>query len=231
MAIVGCPDSATRKAQSQIAQQKSELNPNEIVQQCGYKVILTEEEVEKLFEELSQNSEIPFEYVIDCCFAKAHKMYLIIKSKNILAQKYWLFEKDFDKMNIRGDLKPRDQSGKPLIQFGHPVEFGFHVAPIVKVAKNDGTVEDYILDPSIANQPITKNELKNIMGNPPGLYEEISHGEAYYQNQKNGHVKGASKFLIFPTPYQEDPEGKKTTMSLHQHTFYYNNMKNINKNN
>jgi hypothetical protein len=170
---------------------------------------ITKPEAEALFKELAKQPQIPFDYPVDCCYARAHEMGRIMESKSIKSQKYWLFDKNWGSPESQASLAPKDKSGDP-VKFPDssgerkPVKWVYHVAPIVKVKQEDGSVTDMVMDPSIASEPVTTAKWRSIQGNPDGAYDQVTDSGAFFANSKNG-IR------------QEDADGSKTKERLKEH--------------
>lgn len=108
--------------------------------------ILSESEIQQLFQELSSQSHIPFGYPEDGCYARAQEMSLILDKKGITTGKVF----------IEGDLRV-DTTNSPK---GY-VEWWYHVAPIVFVNK-DNKLEPYVLDPSLFDKAVPLTEWTEI---------------------------------------------------------------------
>ena len=108
--------------------------------------VISLEYARELFNEMSSQECIPFGYPEGGCYARAHKMSRLLEDKGVISGKVWI------KGNLRVDtLKgPKDY-----------VEWGFHVAPIVKV-KNGEKEEVYVIDPSVSSAPVSIDEWPNI---------------------------------------------------------------------
>ena len=87
---------------------------------------------------------IPFQYVVDGCYARAHKM------KQILQDKYgYTCDKVFSYEGASGSL---------AVDAGDCcVYWWYHVAPLVKVKTNYGIVQ-YVMDPSMFDHPVSINK-------------------------------------------------------------------------
>lgn len=145
---------------------------------------LTEQEAQDLFQQLQAQEHIPFDYPVDCCYSRANEMSRILEAKGIASRKYWLF----------ADLEGRLGKGKSLLtplKGGQPVEFFnvetgrreavewlYHVAPVVKVRKSDGSLAETILDPSVAGQPVSPEQWRKIQGDPVACQERCTDGPA-----------------------------------------------------
>ena len=92
--------------------------------------ILSENEIQQLFQELNSKSHIPFGYPEDGCYARAQEMSLILDKKGVTTGKVF----------IEGDLRV-DTTNSPK---GY-VEWWYHVAPIVFVKKNNKLVSTQAL--------------------------------------------------------------------------------------
>jgi hypothetical protein len=174
------------------------------------KKTLTENEANKLFHELSANKNIPFDYPVDCCFSRAHSMCRTITNKGIDCKKNWYFDQDWGTQKQKASLHPRDADGS-VVSFpdrksgkNEPVQWVYHVAPTVRVEKADGTIQDMVMDPSLADRPLTKDEWKARQGNPLGAYEEDTDSKPYFSNKKHDY-------------YEYDPEMKETCAQLEIH--------------
>lgn len=194
------------------------------------KTVLTEKEANDIFDELAHNKEIPFDYPVDCCYSRAHEMCHIIESKHIQCRKYWLFDKDWGTTSMNPSLRPADTKGNP-ISFpdnsgnDRQVNWVYHVAPMVKVENSDGSVEDRIIDPSISDKPLTKQEWEKRMGNPPGAYAEQSDSKSYFENKKIGVTPGGTNSYA----YEQDPTGQKAKEKMKEHSTNRDNNLNATK--
>ena len=174
------------------------------------KKTLTEKEASQLFQTLKANKNIPFDYPVDCCYSRAHSMCRTMENKGIDCQKLWYFDQDWGKDGASNSLSPHKPDGSavsfPDVTTGvsKPVTWVYHVAPTVKVKKADGTIQDMVMDPSLADRPLTKDEWKAIQGTPKGAYEEVTDSKPYFSNKKVGYS-------------QDDPDMKETCAQLETH--------------
>jgi Glutaminase len=82
---------------------------------------------------------IPFEYVPDGCFVRAHKMKEIIEKKfSYCCEKVF----SYGELNIRADKWG-----------GCCISWWYHVAPMIRV-KEGGRTVCYVIDPSMFNEPV-----------------------------------------------------------------------------
>jgi hypothetical protein len=91
------------------------------------------------------NPCIPFQYVIDGCYARAHKMMWIITTKYGYA-----CSKLFSFANT-GNFKLAVKANK---WGGCCVTWWYHVAPLVQVQIASNTVRWYVMDPGMFNNPV-----------------------------------------------------------------------------
>lgn len=126
--------------------------------------VLEKSAANRLFREFKNNKEIPFNYPIDGCYARAHAMARMAEDQNITMGKVF----------AEGYL--RAQTELP----NYPVvEWGWHVAPVAYVKTGPGEPELLVFDPSLFNEPVTVEEWKNKMLFD-SEYQKPFLGELYY---------------------------------------------------
>lgn len=94
---------------------------------------------------------IPFEYVKDGCFARAHKMKWIIETKY-----GYCSEKVFSYGNL--DVKANKWGGCC-------VGWWYHVAPVIRVPGKGGRLVCYVIDPGMFDEPVTLSVWLSAQGN------------------------------------------------------------------
>lgn len=103
-------------------------------------------EADALFDELAGTQELFWEYVDDCCLARAHKMCALIRAKGLYCEK------------IRADNANGTWCGAFGLSFvrrgepGRLIHVGFHIAPLVRVAA-PGAETELVLDPALCEGP------------------------------------------------------------------------------
>lgn len=134
-------------------QNSGTINPNENCGQCGgiqksspstlqaYSLpgskrvvdlsVITLDQANKLVQDFLAMKDIPFDYALDGCFARAHKMATLLDQRGITSGKAF----------IQGRLFASTKYG--------PVNWRYHVAPVVLVEEN-GVNVPYIIDPSLS---------------------------------------------------------------------------------
>ena len=137
------------------------------------KEILTESEAEELISFFLYSSPIPFYYVDDYCYARAHEM----------AQVMELMGMESAKIIAEGNLNITDSEG-------NHVGWRYHIAPTVKVRIN-GNVETRVMDPSLSNTLLTINQWFGAMSPEPCVskgrfewYDERDQNCVFYQVPK-----------------------------------------------
>jgi hypothetical protein len=171
---------------------------------------LSKKEAQRLFDELAGQPHIPFNYPVDCCYTRAHEMCRIMEGKGVECQKYWLYEENWGKALMKAELHPVDKVGNPVTfpdpDTGErePVKWVYHVAPMIKVQQEDGSVVDMVMDPSLAKTPLTKAQWEALMGSPSGAYSRVTDSKSYFYNP----LEGTSL---------EDPDGTETQRQLEEH--------------
>jgi hypothetical protein len=100
---------------------------------------------------------IPFQYVTDGCYARAHAMRKIIEETyGYTSYKRFIWVKP----NAQATL---NVSTRLWGNRGCCVGWRYHVAPTVKVRTSNGTVQWYVLDPSIFTTPVPAATWNNSM--------------------------------------------------------------------
>ena len=85
---------------------------------------------------------IPFQYVVDGCYARAHKMrQIMLEEYNVSCEKVFSYE---------------DVTGFLAVDAGDCCVFWwYHVAPLVTVKGADGTFTKWVVDPSMFSEPVS----------------------------------------------------------------------------
>ena len=98
--------------------------------------VIDPQEAAALFAELAERSDIPYGFLLDGNYARAHKMVRILEDRGVTAAKAWVI----------GELFVDSQ------RFGE-VGLTYHVAPVVFV--REGKLPSaYVLDPSLFDRPV-----------------------------------------------------------------------------
>lgn len=97
------------------------------------------EKAKQIFDQMACESGIPFDFVMNGCESRAHKMARILEEQGIHVGKTF----------ITGDLKVSSAKHP-----NEPLLFKYHVAPIIWVKEKDGSHHQYVIDPSLFNGPV-----------------------------------------------------------------------------
>lgn len=118
--------------------------------------IPTKSELDSEFAKLAANPEIPFEYIYDGCYARAHLMCETMMADNINNGKIFCMVDDPYNKENRLEAENKYMHAK----------WWYHVAPVV-FAENDTThqVEAYVMDPSMNKSPMKADEWIHAMWN------------------------------------------------------------------
>lgn len=111
--------------------------------------VINEGLASELFSELATREDIPYEYQIDGCYARAHKMIQILEEKKIIAGKAFIEGKIYLKTKEYGE-----------------VGWKYQVAPVVMVKKGS-LVAPYIMDPSLFSKIVPYKEWEAMVTSNP----------------------------------------------------------------
>jgi hypothetical protein len=104
---------------------------------------------QEVFRSVASRSDIAFRYPADGCYARAHLMCVQMISMGLKPGKAWAFDDEAFKGKA-----PR----LVALTRAHPdgfVAWRYHVAPALKVRKQDGTIVTAVLDPSLHDKPVS----------------------------------------------------------------------------
>lgn len=119
---------------------------------------LTFQEAKQWFDDFKNDKSIPWDYPNDCCYNRAEVMARKLNAAGVKAGKVWNYAPTGPGAKPLKVNTPNDPKGY--------VEWGYHVAPTVPVVQPDGTVVPMVMDPSIADKPITPQEWKDMQSQP-----------------------------------------------------------------
>ncbi|KPL85845.1 WXG100 family type VII secretion target [Herpetosiphon geysericola] len=123
---------------------------------------VSEAEAAVIFNDMANESDIPFKYADDGCYARAHIM------TTRIYKRYGIPLESLDKAYIQATGTAPDthltvpteyrysaQKYDDVSSYDGIVDWGWHVAPTVKVRNNDGSITRMVIDPSLFSQPIS----------------------------------------------------------------------------
>jgi hypothetical protein len=125
--------------------------------------VISETQATQLFEEFKSHSEIPYNFPLDGCYARATAMARIAEKEKIQMGKVW----------VEGVLRAKTKS--PIAP---EVQWWFHVAPVLYVKTPDGKSELKIFDPSLFDKPVPLKEWLGAMDEPGRPKPKVD--EIYY---------------------------------------------------
>ncbi len=170
------------KANCQITNIDRRIYLSTIIDDNGKKqpiAVVSEEYAQELFQEMAKRKDIPFKYPEDGCYARAHKMSILLDKKGVIVAKVF----------VEGDLK--------VITSNSPkgfVEWWYHVAPIIKV-KKDNKEKIYVIDPSLFDHAVPLEQWVKIQTSEDGTRKD----DLYF----------TSRYRYSPSPYQSMYPAKK----------------------
>ena len=113
-----------------------------------------------IFAAMASQPDITFKFPVDGCYARAHLMVQRMQAMGLTPGKAWTFASDpNDPLWVN---TPNHPDGK--------VEWGYHVAPTIKVDDN-GVTRDVVVDPSMFDHPVTVDEWKNAQNDRPHVVQ------------------------------------------------------------
>lgn len=173
---------------------------------------LSETDAQKLFNDLKNQSDIPFAFSLAGCEQRAHEMSRLMMLKGITPLKAFVSV---------------DQNKEPRLQIPHPqkanevIRWKYHVAPIVMVEKG-GKLQPYIIDPSMETAAVPLETWRSHMtshNKKMKVRTDITDAGIVYQDSPmtvdlddqefNQHIK---KSLQQFKEYQDHPFGEEEYM-------------------
>jgi uncharacterized Zn-binding protein involved in type VI secretion len=115
--------------------------------------VLSEKAANWMHQFMAQQEDIPFAHAQDGCYARAHEMARILEQN---------FNVEVQKKFVYGNLLP--EAGKVtyldpvtgIAKVGSPINWNYHVAPMVKGVDGAGKAVNYVIDPSISPKTVLK---------------------------------------------------------------------------
>ncbi|MFO0846114.1 MAG: protein-glutamine glutaminase family protein [Gemmataceae bacterium] len=115
---------------------------------------VTARQAAQLFRWLAGQRDIAFGFPSDGCYARTHLMIRRLQERGYKPCKVWAF-----------------QNGAPLhvATANHPdgyVEWGYHIAPVLRVRFEDGKQRWYVIDPALFRAPVTIAQWRDAQKKP-----------------------------------------------------------------
>jgi hypothetical protein len=136
---------------------------------------LTQQQAQARFDKFKAREDIPWNYPNDCCYNRAHVMAEKLQAEGVDVGKVWNYAPSPNIGNLLRVSTMNDPKGY--------VEWGYHVAPTIPVMNSQGRMSRMVLDPSIANTPITPDQWKALQGQPTSNLVATD-ASPYYRDQK-----------------------------------------------
>lgn len=124
--------------------------------------LANETELKAMMEALYDESEIPYGYITDGCYARAHLMDESFRQHGI----------NYAKMFVRGDLAAKNDL--------MTARWWYHVAPLVFVDDGEGNPQAKIIDPGFSLKPMDPEEWVKVMNQGPRIQVDLVEAEQYY---------------------------------------------------
>lgn len=137
-------------------------------------------DVHAAIQRFSLDPRIPFSYVRDGCYARAHAMASALEQSGIPASKIFAYAPEGGALRVPG------------------AEWGYHVAPQVQAWNpKTGALEPFVVDPSISKNPMTPSEWVGKM-NPDGLpvRTQVTLGEMYIPDGRGGYLTAEDPLVV-----------------------------------
>jgi hypothetical protein len=123
-----------------------------------------------------------FRYAVDGCYARAHKMRQILLTNGYTCQKQFVY----------GNLRARSSSANCCVQWG------YHVAVLVKFRNSSGAIEERIFDPSMFSSPVTPLTWRNACKNTSCGSASVS---TWANTASNVYYRSPSGSLMYDNSY------------------------------
>lgn len=120
-------------------------------------------ELNQEFQKLAADPNIPFEYIRDGCYARAHVMCDTMNKDGIPSAKLFVMVDDPENTALSAKNRYMD------------AQWWYHVAPMCMASDADGQVKPYMMDPSVADHPIQPSEwVRKVWTQPCPIHLDIT---------------------------------------------------------
>lgn len=124
--------------------------------------LATKAELTAMIESLQDESDIPFGYIKDGCYARAHMM----------DESFRQHDMNYAKMFVRGDLAAENEHME--------ARWWYHVAPLVFMDDGEGNAVPQIIDPGFSDQPLNPEDWVKAMNQGPSIEVDLVAPEQYF---------------------------------------------------
>lgn len=122
-------------------------------------------ELKEMMGALYDQSKIPYEYITDGCYARAHMMDEMFRQHGI----------NNAKMFVKGDLEAKNDL--------MTARWWYHVAPLVFVDGGDGKPIPKVIDPGFVREPMDPEQWVKAMNKGPKVEVDLVDAEQYYPRE------------------------------------------------
>jgi hypothetical protein len=110
---------------------------------AAFASVLSENELNEVFSTLASYPNIPFEVPEQGCHARTTYMSYLMQGWGIKSVRFYM----------RGDLRVATKNAKECF-----AKWDYHVAPLVLMRTKSGQIQEMIIDPSLFNHPVPKDD-------------------------------------------------------------------------
>jgi hypothetical protein len=157
----------------------SDSSPSSPTQTCplqGGNTPLTPDQAHQWFDHFRNDTAIPFNYPVDCCYTRARQMANEMAACGVPVGKVWNYAGPGQVLRVPTTNVPPNPDGSE-----GAVTWGYHVAPVVPVQQPDGSVQNMVIDPSMESGPVTIDKWKADQ-NDPGSTSAVTSKDPYYRD-------------------------------------------------
>ena len=158
-----------KNVQSELSQELPEVKVNYLHTDAFGELngrLATTKELTAMIESFQDESDIPFGYITDGCYARAHLMDESFRQHGM----------NYAKMFVRGDLAASNDHME--------ARWWYHVAPLVFVDDGQGNPEAKIIDPGFSDKPMDPSEWVKAMNQGPSIKVDLVDPEQYYPRRR-----------------------------------------------
>lgn len=110
-----------------------------------YLSVISEVEANAAFSQIVSRGDIPFDYLKDGCYSRAHKMALLLDDKGIISGKVFVEGKIYYDTSMQGE-----------------VGWSYQVSPVVLVKKGEKIIP-YVIEPSLFDKPVPVGDWMSVL--------------------------------------------------------------------
>ena len=173
--------------------------------------VLSEQAATELFSQMSTltffNSAgvempVPYHYPADGCYARAHLMAQRMTALGYSSQKKFIISTAPGGLTVESNFSIDAPAGTTPT-----TNWWYHVAPVIIVQRTDGTLEDRIIDPSMASSPITVDQWASMMRSDSFHEMSIADMRTFLAARTAGNVTySADRDSFFPEDLRAGPD-------------------------